>query len=242
MHLQFEKWVACGNDFILVYMNQYQELLVKKAKELCVRGPKGIGADGVLILSGYDKGMPDTLTIVNADGSIAKNCGNGLRCAAQSLALKYPGLVKEASCVVLRVLDREFTCYFNSFSHNQKTVEVDMGVVSLDEENVWHRAVCDQVKSFAFAEVHTADMGNKHVVICATELDSKKLEACAVSLQSLNLSLNVHMCREVDEQAEGPICQTLEALCFEKHTPSPHRPRDGRGSVGKGRNPEGHAL
>ncbi len=50
---------------------------------------RGVGADGVLIVTGFPQtGMPEML-IFNADGTQAENCLNGLRCVAHYLFTTY---------------------------------------------------------------------------------------------------------------------------------------------------------
>lgn len=70
MDIYFEKYEACGNDFLFIpslYMNK--DFVCK----ICDRH-YGIGADGVI--------ASDTLSFkyMNNDGSEATFCGNGLRC------------------------------------------------------------------------------------------------------------------------------------------------------------------
>ncbi len=72
----FYKLQATGNDFIVLINDLDIELDVKK---LCDRH-YGIGADGIIII---DKTY--NLKIYNSDGSIAKMCGNGLRCVGKLL-------------------------------------------------------------------------------------------------------------------------------------------------------------
>ncbi|MFZ4773549.1 MAG: hypothetical protein ACOYK9_06125 [Chlamydiia bacterium] len=67
--LNFAKYVAAGNDFIVC------ETLPDEIPLLCDRR-KGIGADGLIWLEG------DRVHFYNSDGSKAFCCGNGLRIAA----------------------------------------------------------------------------------------------------------------------------------------------------------------
>lgn len=78
--MHFTKLQATGNDFILI---EYQEDInySSLAQELCHRH-YGIGADGLLVLDIMNK----KLDIYNPDGSIAKMCGNGLRCVGAYLS------------------------------------------------------------------------------------------------------------------------------------------------------------
>ena len=57
------------------------------ARATCDRR-RGVGGDGVLvILPAAGAGADARMRVINADGSIAEMCGNGLRCAALHVAL-----------------------------------------------------------------------------------------------------------------------------------------------------------
>ena len=75
----FTKMVGSGNDFIVITKKPAGNLS-KTAKLLCDR-KFGIGADGLLLLD-QRKNADLAMRIFNADGSEAKMCGNGARCAA----------------------------------------------------------------------------------------------------------------------------------------------------------------
>lgn len=76
--MQFEKWQACGNDFIIVR----EEGL--NAPNVCDRH-FGIGADGILIIKKSDEADAE-MVVVNSDGSIAQMCGNGIRCVGRLIS------------------------------------------------------------------------------------------------------------------------------------------------------------
>lgn len=89
--IRFAKYEALGNDFILIDESQDKKrnlepsTSVSLRRALCER-KSGIGADGVITL--LPPTRPEALVfmhLTNADGSIAENCGNGLRCVAQWL-------------------------------------------------------------------------------------------------------------------------------------------------------------
>ncbi len=86
----FAKMEATGNDFVVVYAHDLpDELSPDFAPAICNR-ETGIGADGVLIVGQGDSlgeadhaaGAAASMTLWNADGSVAEMCGNGLRCIA----------------------------------------------------------------------------------------------------------------------------------------------------------------
>ena len=85
MKLNFTKWQGCGNDFVMIDCletslgRDYASL----GRELCDRH-YGIGADGILVAEPSDK-ADFRMRIINADGSEAEMCGNGIRCFARYL-------------------------------------------------------------------------------------------------------------------------------------------------------------
>ncbi|MGA8164149.1 MAG: diaminopimelate epimerase [Waddliaceae bacterium] len=79
--IPFAKYSGCGNDFILIDNRQQtfspaDRPLIKK---LCQRR-LGIGADGMIFLENGTRGGDFRMRIINADGSEAEMCGNGIRC------------------------------------------------------------------------------------------------------------------------------------------------------------------
>ena len=78
--MTFEKWQALGNDYVIVEAAQLPwELTPARVRGLCDRH-RGIGSDGVLLLSPADgEGYVARLRIFNPDGSEAEMSGNGAR-------------------------------------------------------------------------------------------------------------------------------------------------------------------
>ena len=80
--MRFWKYHGIGNDFI-VLDGSAGDLEVDTAgcRKHCDRN-YGIGADGVLYLLPGD-GTDISMRIINADGTEAEMCGNGIRCIAK---------------------------------------------------------------------------------------------------------------------------------------------------------------
>ncbi len=84
MSLRFTKMHGLGNDFVLV---ETFDQVVDDPAALAVRisdRHTGVGADGLILVG--PPGAADTdirMTVFNADGSRARMCGNGIRCAAK---------------------------------------------------------------------------------------------------------------------------------------------------------------
>lgn len=187
MKLPFEKWHGCKNDFIIFRTNQNEAKylmpsLQRQAPTLCSRKGDGIGADGILVLMS-ESSSPDEfkkLTIINQDGSIAKNCGNGLRCAFgslyRSLHLKNQHDDRLPECLELDVEGRTFTGQplKLSFGNNQCYIGISMPEARLNDRNPWHDTAKLNVNqllnqprhaSFQCEQWHSYDIGNPHIVL-----------------------------------------------------------------------------
>jgi len=84
--MNFLKYESIGNDFIILI--NASNISEKKITILCDRH-KGVGADGVLVLSKI-KNQSFSLDIYNADGSKASMCGNGLKIIGRYLKDNNP--------------------------------------------------------------------------------------------------------------------------------------------------------
>jgi len=82
--LPFVKVQGLGNDFVLIDQPHADEVGPELARRLCDRN-FGVGADGVLLVLPGDEGHA-RMRILNADGSLAEMCGNGIRCFARHVA------------------------------------------------------------------------------------------------------------------------------------------------------------
>ncbi len=86
MILEFSKLNGLGNDFIFFDdFSEEIELTDAQVQWLCDRH-FGIGADGVILVRPpKNKGSIAYMHYINADGSLAQMCGNGVRCFAKFL-------------------------------------------------------------------------------------------------------------------------------------------------------------
>ncbi|MDR0967004.1 MAG: diaminopimelate epimerase [Myxococcales bacterium] len=151
---RFWKYNGLGNDFILFDATKEGLCLSEgAARGLCDRR-RGIGADGVLVLS--PSACADVrLTIFNADGSEAEMCGNGLRCAARFLdevkgargrALVFETRAGPRTCRV----DREVARCLVTAGMGAPTIQFVRGQIEVGERAVTGTAV---------------SMGNPHLVL-----------------------------------------------------------------------------
>lgn len=79
VRLNFSKYSGCGNDFIIIDNRDIQCMITpEQVIRLCSR-KNGIGADGIILFE-TSKICDFKMRILNADGSEAEMCGNGIRC------------------------------------------------------------------------------------------------------------------------------------------------------------------
>jgi len=82
--IPFEKWQGLGNHYVVTESSQWPfPITADRARAVC--DPNfGVGADGILevVTSGE---LPE-MRVWNPDGSMAENCGNGIRMVARYLA------------------------------------------------------------------------------------------------------------------------------------------------------------
>ena len=144
--MKFYKYEASGNDFILIEnLSDYKNDEIKDlARKMCDRH-FGIGADGLLIL--YNTQYKNYLRIINADGSEASMCGNGLRCCAYHI-------IKED------YIDNNFT--INTLS-GEKRIIVDDNNISIDLGRPYIvKNVNDIFHSLHYSLIN---VGNLHAVV-----------------------------------------------------------------------------
>jgi diaminopimelate epimerase len=84
--VEFEKWHALGNDYVIVEAAQLPfELTAGRIQAICAPHT-GVSADGILLLSApEERGYVARLRIFNPDGSEAELSGNGAREAVMYL-------------------------------------------------------------------------------------------------------------------------------------------------------------
>jgi diaminopimelate epimerase len=165
-----------GNDFIVVDLRpgrpgaeaRPSPLDPALARALCDRH-FGIGADGVLAVLPGDQGQA-RMRIINADGSEAEMCGNGIRCVAKVLYEKDPTLRRP-------IIDIDtgaglLACAVEAVDGQVRSVQVAMGKPRLlrgeipvggpPHERAIKASVAAGDRTFTFTGV---SMGNPHAVI-----------------------------------------------------------------------------
>jgi len=218
MQLRFEKWHGCRNDFILTWLPPDDQLvfdsLRRQAAKLCSRQGDSIGADGIIVLH-VNKAqdlLPDHISIINSDGSLAKTCGNGLRCAALSVLkrnreLGNPNELPEA--VTLSVEGRDIEARFLGRSKVSgkadawPLVAVNMGETTVHTDgslfDAVKQALIEVGQESAAPQLATdfgvCEVGNPHIVIFLDDANRDLLHRVGPALQKNSSwdGINVHL-------------------------------------------------
>ncbi len=202
MWIDFEKWHGCLNDFIVAWASDPMiiESLKRQAQKLCKRDGSSIGADGVLILrTRHERDhVPSELIVVNQDGSIAKNCGNGLRCAALSVYTRNASEGEKLEGVSFQLAGRQMDCRFltrdgKGTAGELPFVAVTMGEAALDDdvkdfkeiEKFVRSAFQQEAPKTKLHDVHFCQLGNPHLIFALEkEMSTQDAERIGRCLQS----------------------------------------------------------
>jgi diaminopimelate epimerase len=156
----FKKMNGLGNSFILMNdLNNFISSTVsisKLAKAVCDVN-FGIGADGLILVKKSEKN-DYRMVIINADGSEAEMCGNGIRCFAKFLIDEKITDKKELNVETLAGT-------IKTTVKNENFVKVDMGkpIFNNDDVTAPKNDEIVKVKSNDF-EFTYVSMGNPHAV------------------------------------------------------------------------------
>lgn len=186
MRVPLTKMHGAQNDFVILDRRALVlSDLAAFARWVCDRHT-GVGADGLIALEPSQRADIRMLTI-NADGSEAEMCGNGIRCAARWLdEAGHSGPIAfetDAGIIRAEIVTRE----------PEYLVRVAMG---------WPRVACRL--PFAIPIVDYVDLGNPHVVVFESDVDAVDLEAFAAGFQNDSIfpgGANVHIAAPLRKNA-----------------------------------------
>lgn len=219
----FSKVHGCANDFVLIDLTDeittsrkeiISALDAERVREICDRR-RGIGADGVLILT--DQAGSIHAEILNADGSSGGMCGNGLRCIALHLlrtgaaqtgqTLDVLMGARQTSILIER--DLPFRCSLD-LGRVEPGMKSAVAPLSDDDRSVLRDTVGDACLDSAWA-------GNPHLVIFANGRPEErhlvamasKVRETGVFESGVNISIAFAVSAErvvamTDERGVGP--------------------------------------
>lgn len=200
--MRFWKYQGIGNDFILVDgTDGGLEIDAEWCRRACDRH-YGIGADGVLyVLPG--EGTDITMRIINADGSEAEMCGNGIRCVAKYAADN--GVVSGDAMSIHTLAGDLGAEVFRGDDGTVKTVRINMGAPILDGRSVpvdYDGRFIDQPfdADGVAIRANAVSMGNPHF-ITFTPLDDATVDRLGPVLEKhpfFPRKTNVEFCKVED--------------------------------------------
>ena len=157
----FWKMHGLGNDFVLIRQADWPKASSPAQIRALADRQRGIGFDQLLLID------PDTpgFVIFNADGSIAEQCGNGLRCVAAWLGRENPALGSE---FVLHSPAGEHSVQL----HADGEVSASMGCPAIG-------AQLPLPEGSAAPMLQAVSMGNPHAVARVDDVDGLDLAALA---------------------------------------------------------------
>jgi len=170
MKLKFYKFQATGNDFILLdnlmkrtFLNRLQVI------KLCDRR-FGIGADGILFLLRPKNPKADfRMRILNADGTEAEMCGNGIRALAKYIYLT--GLSREKTLWI------ETLAGLIKIEKKANLYRVAIGKPNFSPEKIPVKSTNPVIKKKIKVlgqelRISCLSVGNPHCIIFVKELDT----------------------------------------------------------------------
>ena len=185
MRIPFFKMHGLGNDFVIIDARRQHYALTPDACAALADRRRGVGCDQILILEPpTDPRAQARYRVVNADGSAAEHCGNGVRCVAR--LLERLGEARES--LVVEIGD----ALFDLFLEGDTSVRVDMGVPRFEPADIplavaamapryTLRVGTDEV---AFGAV---SMGNPHAVIAVDDVATAAVATLGPAVQAARL-------------------------------------------------------
>ena len=171
MSTRLLKLHATGNDFLVWSLLEApgadpEVEVTRLARALCDRH-RGVGADGLIVVTPGTDGADTTMLLANVDGGIAEMSGNGLRCLAWAAA--RAGVGGSGTITVDTAAGRRVVDLVRGTGGEVRVATVDMGPVTFVPDEI----PLDAASPFDLqAEYHgvryqgdAAGMGNPHLVL-----------------------------------------------------------------------------
>ncbi len=208
--ISFEKWHGCKNDFIVIQgqkpENQYVvSSLRRQAPILCSKKGDGIGADGILYLRPQDDSHE--LIVINADGSLAQNCGNGLRCAASFLWKSSPPHAQEHPLLQMQVGTSTVDLQWVAQKERESCTYVLAEMPTVCHKASQEAQVADTLRKLldqksavvTYDSLSIYEVGNRHLLLWGTEATEHNLRTLGEAIQGSTLAetYNVHLLTEI---------------------------------------------
>lgn len=195
--MKFTKMHGIGNDY--VYVNCFEEKIADPVKLSIAVSDRhfGIGADGLIMVCPSDK-ADCRMKMLNADGSEAEMCGNGIRCVAKfahdrGIARNNPMRIETLAGI------KEIRLTVNGGLVEKATV--DMGTPTLERGKIpmtgpKGRVIDEPLNVDGTSHnITCVNVGNPHCMIFVDDVDAVPIEAIGPKIERHKVfpkRINVH--------------------------------------------------
>lgn len=189
MDLTFTKMHGCGNDFIVVDDLAHEWDLDETAVQMLCDRHFGIGADGMIFIRpATDPAADYHMHYINADGSVAEMCGNGIRVFAKYLADR--DLVIGGRLVVQTLGGLKSIDIVPGQDGAFALARVDMGAPVLEAASIPTTLPGDTVieapivTDAGTVSVTCVSMGNPHAILWVDDVDTAPVETVGPQIET----------------------------------------------------------
>ena len=168
--ITFEKYVALGNDFLIVHATP-ADLSADAIRRCCDRR-HGVGADGMIFVEPLTTDR-FKVTLYNRDGSRAEFSGNGFACAIHSAGRKivrghWIELVSDSLVFSGRCKDRDAVELIVDFEALGAHIET---YIPTQKVQIWF----EKLTTLGIFEATRINIGNPHLIIDCPDLEDPDL-------------------------------------------------------------------
>ena len=189
--MRFWKYQGIGNDFVLLDGTDGKLAIdADWCRRICDRH-YGVGADGVLyVMPGESTDI--TMRIINADGSEAEMCGNGIRCVAKH-AYDF-GIVRKESFSI-HTLAGDLKAEVKVEGGKARTVRIDMGAPILEKHPFFPRKTNVEFCRIVDGKIHIRvyERGAAWTLACGTGACATTTAAALQGLVPFGEPVDVHL-------------------------------------------------
>ncbi|MEF9952504.1 MAG: diaminopimelate epimerase, partial [Clostridium sp.] len=202
--MRFSKMHGLGNDFIIIENNDLtNEELSDIAKKVCNRN-FSVGADGLLVVK--KSSIADIkMDIINADGSYANMCGNGIRCFCKYV---YEMGIINNSIINVETGAGVLSASLNIINNIVEDIRIDMGEYSFDKDKIGF-LLDDNIKDYSLVvdnkeyRASTILIGVPHTVIYVNNIIEEEVVRVGQKIEKLPIykwGTNVNFVKYIDDK------------------------------------------
>ena len=212
MNIPFVKMQGIGNDFIVLSPllgSMPEKKLTKHKLKLIADRHFGIGADQILIVKPCSsKEAQYEFEIINSDGSVVEQCGNGARCVMKflyniSMVNGRSATLKSKAGVVMARISDNSNIYIQMTAPRFKTSEIGLKTELLKRKKIGEYEVFSVNWQKKIIQFFPVSMGNPHAVITVNSIGSPEIRDIFDFINRVGIfkrGINLGFCRIHDRK------------------------------------------